>query len=99
MPRRTCLMAPRGDDRRELVGLAIASATPYHPNVGYLGVLPEQRRRAYVDGILAEITRIHAAEGANRVTAATVATTTSMAAVFDRADVGGTSCSSRVMLG
>jgi ribosomal protein S18 acetylase RimI-like enzyme len=69
----------------ELVGLAVPSATPYHRNVGYLGVLPERRGRGYVDDILAEITRIHAAEGADRITATTDVANTPMAAAFDRA--------------
>ncbi|MEZ0091927.1 hypothetical protein ABH925_003099 [Streptacidiphilus sp. EB129] len=33
--------------------MAIASATPYHRNVGYLGVVPEQRGRGLIDEILA----------------------------------------------
>ena len=54
-----------------LVGFAIPSATPYHRNVGYLGVVPELRGCRYVDDILCEITRFHAADGANRITATT----------------------------
>ncbi|QKW07713.1 GNAT family N-acetyltransferase [Streptomyces sp. NA04227] len=67
-----------------LAGLAIPSATPYHRNVGYLGVVPEQRGKGLIDEILAEITRFHAAEGAERITATTDTTNVPMAAAFDR---------------
>ena len=70
----------------ELVGLAIPSATPYHRNVGYLGVVPELRGRGYVDDLLGEITRVHAADGADRITATTDVPNTPMAAAFDRAN-------------
>ncbi|MEU3058802.1 GNAT family N-acetyltransferase [Streptomyces subrutilus] len=68
-----------------LAGLAIPSATPYHRNVGYLGVVPEQRGRGLIDEVLAEITRFHAAAGAERITATTDTVNTPMAAAFDRA--------------
>ncbi|MEU3772967.1 GNAT family N-acetyltransferase [Streptomyces sp. NPDC032472] len=68
-----------------LAGLAVPSATPYHRNVGYLGVVPEQRGRGLIDEILAEITRFHAAEGADRITATTDTVNTPMAAAFARA--------------
>ncbi|MFF5229021.1 GNAT family N-acetyltransferase [Dactylosporangium sp. NPDC000521] len=68
-----------------LVGLAVPSATPYHRNVGYLGVVPEMRGRGYVDDILGEITRLHAADGAQVITATTDAANTPMAAAFVRA--------------
>ncbi|MEV4510497.1 GNAT family N-acetyltransferase [Dactylosporangium sp. NPDC049525] len=68
-----------------VVGLAVPSATPYHRNVGYLGVVPEMRGRGYVDAILAEITRIHAADGAQVITATTDAANVPMAAAFTRA--------------
>ena len=64
----------------ELVGFAIPSATPYNRNVGYLGVVPELRGRRYVDDILGEITRVHAADGADRITATTDVANTPMAA-------------------
>ncbi|MFF3614867.1 GNAT family N-acetyltransferase [Streptomyces sp. NPDC002580] len=66
-------------------GLAVPSATPYNRNVGYLGVVPEQRGKGLIDEILAEITRFHAAEGAELVTATTDTTNVPMAAAFDRA--------------
>ncbi|THA34986.1 MULTISPECIES: GNAT family N-acetyltransferase [unclassified Streptomyces] len=68
-----------------LAGMAIPSATPYHRNVGYLGVVPEQRGRGLIDEILAEITRFHAAAGAERITATTDTVNVPMAAAFDRA--------------
>lgn len=68
-----------------LAGMAIPSATPYHRNVGYLGVVPEQRGKGLIDEVLAEITRFHAAEGADRITATTDTVNTPMAAAFDRA--------------
>ncbi|MFB7463657.1 GNAT family N-acetyltransferase [Streptomyces sp. NPDC056224] len=66
-------------------GMAIPSATPYHRNVGYLGVVPEQRGRGLIDEILAEITRFHATAGADRITATTDTVNVPMAAAFDRA--------------
>ncbi|MGE7389828.1 GNAT family N-acetyltransferase [Streptomyces sp. NPDC004126] len=68
-----------------LAGLAIPSATPYHRNVGYLGVVPEQRGKGLIDEVLAEITRFHAGEGAERITATTDTVNLPMAAAFDRA--------------
>ncbi|MFE6835445.1 GNAT family N-acetyltransferase [Streptomyces sp. NPDC057705] len=68
-----------------LAGMAIPSATPYHRNVGYLGVVPEQRGQGLIDEILGEITRFHAAEGAQRITATTDTVNLPMAAAFDRA--------------
>jgi RimJ/RimL family protein N-acetyltransferase len=64
----------------ELVGFAIPSATPYHRNVGYLGVVPELRGHGYVDDLLGEITRVHAADGADRITATTDVPNAPMAA-------------------
>jgi RimJ/RimL family protein N-acetyltransferase len=70
----------------ELAGFAIPSATPYHRNVGYLGVVPELRGRGYIDDLLGEITRFHAADGADPITATTDVANTPMAAAFDRAN-------------
>jgi RimJ/RimL family protein N-acetyltransferase len=67
-----------------LAGLAIPSATPYHRNVGYLGVVPQLRGRGYVTDILAAITRFHAADGAERITATTDLGNHPMAAAFER---------------
>lgn len=67
------------------VGFIVPSATPYHRNVGYLGVLPAQRGQGLVDDLLAEVTRIHAHAGAERITATTDVDNRPMAAAFDRA--------------
>ncbi|MFI9550314.1 GNAT family N-acetyltransferase [Nonomuraea endophytica] len=69
----------------QVAGMAIPSATPYHVNVGYLGVVPQWRGRGYVDEILGEITRLHAANGAPRITATTDLANAPMAAAFRRA--------------
>ncbi|MFI5984648.1 GNAT family N-acetyltransferase [Streptomyces sp. NPDC051555] len=66
-------------------GMAIPSRTPYHRNVGYLGVVPELRGKGLIDEVLGEITRFHAAEGADRITATTDTVNRPMAAAFDRA--------------
>lgn len=73
------------DDDGSAVGFAIPSATPYHRNVGYLGVLPAWRGMGLVDDLLGEITRIHAASGAQTITATTDTTNAPMAAAFERA--------------
>ncbi|MFJ7155386.1 GNAT family N-acetyltransferase [Streptomyces sp. NPDC101118] len=68
-----------------LAGMAIPSATPYARNVGYLGVVPGQRGRGLIDEVLGEITRFHAAAGAERITATTDLANRPMAAAFRRA--------------
>lgn len=68
-----------------LAGFAVPSATPYDRNVGYLGVVPGMRGRGLVDDVLGEITRIHAADGAGRITATTDVVNAPMAAAFERA--------------
>jgi RimJ/RimL family protein N-acetyltransferase len=80
----------------QLAGLAIPSATPYGPNVGYLGVLPELRGNGYVDDILAELTRMQAKRGAARITAPTDLGNAPMAAAFGRA--GYRNVQARIML-
>lgn len=73
------------DEDGTAVGFAIPSATPYHRNVGCLGVLPAWRGRGLVDDLLGEVTRIHAASGATTITATTDTTNAPVAAAFDRA--------------
>lgn len=73
------------DAEGAVVGFIVPSATPYHRNVGYLGVLPGHRGQGLVDDLLGEVTRIHAAAGAERITATTDMTNLPMAAAFDRA--------------
>jgi len=69
----------------ELAGFALPSANASGPVVGYLGVLPEHRGRGYVDDLLAEITRCHAARGARRIAAGTDTGNLPMARAFERA--------------
>jgi RimJ/RimL family protein N-acetyltransferase len=67
-------------------GFAIPSSNTECAVVGYLGVLPEQRGHGYADEILAEITRILAAEaGAAVIHADTDLDNRPMAAAFERA--------------
>ncbi|GLW56935.1 GNAT family N-acetyltransferase [Kitasatospora phosalacinea] len=69
----------------ETVGFAVPSRNSAAPVVGYLGVLPEHRGRGYVDDLLAETTRVLAAEtGAVPVRADTDLANTPMAAAFER---------------
>jgi ribosomal protein S18 acetylase RimI-like enzyme len=68
-----------------LAGLAIPSRNPDGPVVGYLGVVPELRGHGYVDDVLAEITHLLAAEGAQRIRADTDLANRPMAAAFERA--------------
>jgi RimJ/RimL family protein N-acetyltransferase len=70
----------------EVVGFGIPARNTDFAVVGYLGVLPEHRGHGYVDDILAEITRLLAAEDAATVIRAdTDLANRPMAAAFDRA--------------
>ncbi|GLH97031.1 N-acetyltransferase [Phytohabitans aurantiacus] len=69
----------------EPVGFVTPGRNPYNPVIGYVAVLPEHRGKGYVDEILAEGTRVLAAEGVPRVRAATDMGNTPMAAAFARA--------------
>ncbi len=68
-----------------LAGLAIPSRNPDGPVVGYLGVVPELRGQGYVDDLLAEVTHLLAAAGAQRIRADTDLANRPMAAAFERA--------------
>lgn len=68
-----------------LAGLAIPSRNPDGPVVGYLGVVPELRGHGYVDDVLAEITHLLAAAGAEQIMADTDLGNRPMAAAFERA--------------
>ncbi|MEJ8639729.1 GNAT family N-acetyltransferase [Streptomyces sp. MS2.AVA.5] len=57
----------------------------YHPIIAYIGVLPAHRGNGYIDEILAEGTRILAAEGVDRIRASTDLGDVPMAKAFDRA--------------
>jgi hypothetical protein len=66
----------------QLAGLAIPSRNAYGPNVGYLGVIPGLRGHGYVHDLLAEITHLHAENGAQAMTGTTDTTNAPMAAAF-----------------
>lgn len=68
-----------------LVGMIIPSRSAQSASASYLGVLPGHRGAGYVDDLLAEITHVHAADGADRITADTDTTNEPMAAAFNRA--------------
>jgi RimJ/RimL family protein N-acetyltransferase len=69
----------------ELVGLIMASKNPTSPVIGYIGVVPEQRGRGYVDDLLAMGTETLRAAGAEQVRADTDTRNAPMAAAFRRA--------------
>lgn len=69
----------------EPVGFVVPARNPYNAIIAYIGVLPEHRGNGYIDAILAEGTRILAAEGVPRIRANTDLTNTPMAAAFARA--------------
>jgi len=64
----------------ELAGLIMACKNPTSPVIGYIGVLPEQRGRGYVDDLLAKGTHTLLATGAEQVRADTDVHNTPMAA-------------------
>ena len=69
----------------EPVGFVTPARNAYNPIIGYIAVLPEHRGNGYIDDLLAEGTRILAAEGAPRIRASTDVGNTPMAAAFARA--------------
>lgn len=69
----------------EPVGFVTPGRNAYNPVIGYVAVLPEHRGKGYVDELLAEGTRVLAAEGVPRVRAATDVGNVPMAAAFARA--------------
>jgi RimJ/RimL family protein N-acetyltransferase len=69
----------------EPVGFVTPGRNAYNPVLGYIAVLPEHRGKGYVDELLAEGTRVLAAEGVPRVRAATDVGNVPMAAAFARA--------------
>ncbi|WP_424212869.1 GNAT family N-acetyltransferase [Streptomyces sp. BI20] len=72
-------------DGETVAGFTVPSATPYARNVGYIGVVPEQRGRGLIHPILAETVRVHRESGAERITATTDAVNVPMAAAFEKA--------------
>ena len=69
----------------EPVGFVTPARNDYNPIIGYLAVLPEHRGNGYIDDVLAEGTRVLAAEDVPRIRAATDLGNTPMAAAFHRA--------------
>lgn len=72
---------PDGDP----VGFVTPARNDYNAIIGYLGVLPAHRGNGYIDEILAEGTRILAAENVPRIRASTDVGNTPMAMAFHRA--------------
>jgi RimJ/RimL family protein N-acetyltransferase len=67
------------------VGFVIAARNDYNPIIAYIAVLPQHRGHGYIDEILAEGTRVLAAQDVTRIRAATDLGNTPMAAAFGRA--------------
>ncbi|MFB9929873.1 GNAT family N-acetyltransferase [Amycolatopsis halotolerans] len=67
------------------VGFVTPARNNYNPVIGYLAVLPEHRGNGYIDDILAEGTRILAAQDVSRIRAATDLGNIPMANAFRRA--------------
>lgn len=55
----------------QIVGVVMPAENSRWPNIGYIGVVPEQRGHGYVHDLLAQGTRTLIAEGAQRIIAAT----------------------------
>ncbi len=72
---------PGGDP----VGFVIPARNDYSPIIAYLGVVPARRGNGYIDDILAEGTRILAAQDAPRIGASTDLGNVPMANAFQRA--------------
>ena len=69
----------------EPVGFVTPGRNDYNPVMGYLAVLPAHRGNGYIDEILAEGTRVLAAQDVPRIRAATDLGNTPMANAFQRA--------------
>ncbi|MFE2373184.1 GNAT family N-acetyltransferase [Streptomyces sp. NPDC059398] len=69
----------------EPVGFVIPARNNYHAIIAYIGVLPAHRGHGYIDGILAEGTRILTGEGVERIRASTDVGNVPMARAFERA--------------
>jgi hypothetical protein len=69
----------------EPAGFVIPARNDYNAIIAYIGVLPAHRGHGYIDDILAEGTRILAAQGVPRIRAATDVGNVPMANAFRRA--------------
>jgi GNAT superfamily N-acetyltransferase len=67
------------------VGFVIPAHNDYNPIIAYVAVLPQHRGRGYIDDILAEGTRVLAAQNVSRIRASTDLGNTPMAESFRRA--------------
>ncbi|GAA1859289.1 GNAT family N-acetyltransferase [Asanoa iriomotensis] len=67
------------------VGFVIPARNSYNPIIAYIGVVPDHRGHGYIDELLAEGTRVLAAEGVPRIRAATDVGNVPMAKAFARA--------------
>jgi len=72
---------PSGDP----VGFVVPARNDYNAIIAYLGVLPAYRGHGYIDDILAEGTRVLAAQGVPRIRASTDVGNVPMARAFARA--------------
>ena len=72
-------------DSGEPVGFVVPARNSYNHIIAYLGVLPAHRGRGHVRELLAEGTRVLAAESVPRIRAATDLANVPMAAAFGRA--------------
>ena len=69
----------------EPVGFVTPARNAYNPIIGYIAVLPEHRGNGYIHELLAEGTRILAAEHVPRIRSSTDVGNVPMAAAFARA--------------
>jgi RimJ/RimL family protein N-acetyltransferase len=69
----------------EPIGFVIPGANNYGVIIGYLGVVPSHRGHGYIDEILAEGTRVLAAQNPPRIRASTDLANAPMAEAFSRA--------------
>lgn len=69
----------------DLVGLVMPTLAPTFGTIGYIGVVPEQRGRGYINDLLAEGTRILRATGVGTLRADTDVSNAPMANAFRRA--------------
>ncbi|MGW0561803.1 GNAT family N-acetyltransferase [Streptomyces sp. NPDC003016] len=72
---------PGGDP----VGFVIPARNNYHHTIAYIGVVPAHRGHGHIDDILAEGTRVLAAQDVPRIRAATDLANVPMAKAFERA--------------
>ncbi|SCF65878.1 Protein N-acetyltransferase, RimJ/RimL family [Streptomyces sp. Ncost-T10-10d] len=78
----------------EPVGFVIPARNNYNPVIAYIGVLPAQRGHGYIDDLLAEGTRVLAAQdGVERIRASTDLGNVPMAKSFERLGYVNFGCS------